>query len=83
MESGNKKHRYSYSGGIKALEESKHGRATAFKRYGKPEHYTGAPRPKDESGPQFRGDQRSDKNFNDVSEKSWLRGAGESGKPKR
>jgi hypothetical protein len=83
MEIGNRKHRYSYSGGIKALEESKHGRAQAFSRYGKPKHYEGAPQPKNESGPQFRESQRSDKSFNDVSEKSWLRGAGESGKPKR
>src|SRR5262245_6325383 len=34
MESGNRKHRYSYSSGVKAVEKSKWGHETAVQRYG-------------------------------------------------
>jgi hypothetical protein len=54
-ESGNKKHRYSYSGGVKALEESKWGRAKAFERCGKPQFFDSPPPPaSDGTKPQFK-----------------------------
>jgi hypothetical protein len=54
-ESGNSKHRRTYSAGIKALEESKHGRATAFERYGKPKYFDSAPPPAtDATKPEFK-----------------------------
>jgi hypothetical protein len=75
MEPGNRKHRYTYSNGVKALEESKHGRATAFERYGKPEHFSGAPRPKNESGPQAPENKHGAGYSNDVAN-DWRRGNG-------
>jgi hypothetical protein len=82
MESGNRKHRYTYSGGIKAVEESKHGRATAFARYGKPQYFDGAPPSKGSPFPKDSEGRPGAKNFNDVPQNSWLRGAGD-GKPRR
>jgi hypothetical protein len=78
MESGNKKHRYTYSGGVKAVEEQKYGRAKAVERYGTPQHLHGAPPPKDTHGPQF--DKQGPKYANDTS--GWLRGAGKGGEGK-
>jgi hypothetical protein len=82
MDKGNKDgHRYTYSRGIKAQETQKWGRDTAARRYGEPA--SPSMKPKDQSQPQFREDRRSDKGFNDVPTNSWLRGGGESGKPRR
>jgi hypothetical protein len=69
------KHRYSYSGGVKAQETEKWGRDVAARRYGEPQSPNMGP--KDQSQPQFPEDQPGDKSFNNVSGKSWLRGAGE------
>jgi hypothetical protein len=79
---GNKdSHKYKYGGGINAVETQKWGRDTAARRYGEPQSPN--MKPKDESFPQFRESQPSDKSFNGVSVNSWLRGGGESGKPRR
>jgi hypothetical protein len=76
---GNKDgHRYSYSGGVRAVEESKWGSNTARERYGSQKYEHGAPRPKDASYPQFKEDQPADKNFNDVA-KDWRLGFGKNG----
>jgi hypothetical protein len=69
------KHRYSYSGGVKAQETEKWGRDVAARRYGEPQSPN--MKPKDACYPQFREDQPLDKNYNDVPEKSWLRGGNE------
>jgi hypothetical protein len=69
--------------GIKVQEKSTWGLNKAVERYGKPQHLYGAPPPKDESFPQFKVEQPSDKTFNDVPQSSWLRGGGGGGKPKR
>jgi hypothetical protein len=80
MDKGNKdSHRYTYSRGIKAQETQKWGRDTAARRYGEPQ--SPSMRPKNESFPQFRESQRSDKGFNDVPN-DWRRAAGEAGKAK-
>ncbi len=73
-------HRYTYSGGVKAQEVEKWGRNKAAERYGEPRSPNMTA--KDQSRPQDPVDQPGDKSFNDVSESSWLRGGGESGKPK-
>jgi hypothetical protein len=75
MEPGKRKHRYKYTGGIKALEESKHARNIAFERYGKPKYFDGAPSPKDETLPQFESDKRGPGYANET--KGWVRAAGE------
>jgi hypothetical protein len=74
---GNKDgHRYSYSGGVKAVEESKWGSNKAVERYGalrQPDM-----RPKDASGPQRLGDSNNlqgPKYHNDTS--GCVRAAGE------
>lgn len=72
------KHRYGVSG-FDAPETEKWGRETARARYGSIKYQDGAPAPKDQSQPQFRNDQAADKSYNDVSEKSWLRGGGKGG----
>jgi hypothetical protein len=75
-------HRRSMSG-MKVEETEKWGRDTAYQRYGKPEHFHGAPNPPDKSRPQDPVD-KHDKNYdNDVPVSSWLRGGNESGKPRR
>jgi hypothetical protein len=74
-------HRYTYSSGVKAQEVEKWGRDTAARRYGEPRSPN--MKPKDMSQPQDPVDQAGDKTYNDVSKSSWLRGGGESGKPKR
>jgi hypothetical protein len=77
---GNKdQHRYSYSGGVKAVEESKWGSNKAGERYGalrQPDM-----RPKDASGPQRLGDPNNlqgAKYHNDVAN-DWRRGFGKNG----
>jgi len=78
------KHRYSYSGGVKAVEESKHGREMARERYGALKYENSAPaRPKDATVPQFPEDKQASNYRNEVPTDSWLRGGGESaeGKP--
>jgi hypothetical protein len=77
------KHRDSYSGGIKAVEEQKWGRETARSRYGSLKFEDGAPPPADKCYPQAPEDKPADKTYNDVNPRSWLRGGGESaeGKP--
>jgi hypothetical protein len=54
------------------------GVATADRRYGRLSQTD--MKPKDQSQPQFKNDQPSDKTFNDISEKFWLRGGGKGGK---
>jgi hypothetical protein len=69
--------------GIRVQEASTWGVNKAVERYGRSKYLDGAAPPKDQSQPQFKEDQPSDKSFNDVPVNSWLRGSGESGKPKR
>jgi hypothetical protein len=65
---GNKdSHRYTYSGGVKAVESEKWGRTTARERYGSPQHFHGAPPPKDQSGPQDPGSKHGPNYNNDTS----------------
>jgi hypothetical protein len=75
---GNKDaHRYTYSGGVKAVETEKWGRDTARERYGtlkQPDM-----KPKDQSRPQFKQDQRA--YSGEIPVNSWLRGGGEKGWP--
>lgn len=66
-------HRQTYSGGIKAVEESKWGRATAAERYGKPQSPN--MRPKDMSFPQAKEDQRGP-DWADDTANDWRRGNG-------
>src|SRR5262249_998769 len=81
------KHRYSYSGSVKAQEEQKWGRAKAEERYGPLKYRDGAPRPEDRHAPQRLGDPNNlqGKNYsNIVPENFWLRGGGKNaaeGKP--
>ena len=84
-ESGNAKHRYRYSSGIKAVETEKHGRTTARQRYGPLKYADGAPPPKDLSAPQKLGDPQTNLRgpSNDVKENSWLRGGGKGGESYR
>jgi hypothetical protein len=70
-------HRYTYSGGIKAVEEQKWGRQTAYSRYGVPEFLDGAPQPPDNAGPRAREYAQGRGYHNDVPSDSWLRAAGE------
>jgi hypothetical protein len=75
-------HRRSMSG-IRVQEESKWGADTARERYGQPQHFHGAPPPSDKlQKPQAREDQHGPK-YDNNTPNNWLRGAGESGKPKR
>lgn len=72
VDKGNKDgHRYSYSG-MKVVEEQKWGRDKAAQRYGEPQSPN--MKPADASRPQFKEDQRGDKNY-DVA-KDWRRGYG-------
>src|SRR5262245_52164127 len=57
MESGNRKHRYSYCGMKGVVEESKHGAQVARERYGKPT--ASIPKPEDRSEPQRLGDKNN------------------------
>jgi hypothetical protein len=81
VEKGNvDKHRYSYSGGVKAVETEKWGFNKARDRYGEPKYFRGAPSPKDTSRPQDPVDKQGP--GNDVPENSWLRGGGKGGEGK-
>jgi len=76
---------YSYSSGIRAVEEQKWGRETARSRYGSLQYENGAPQPKDQSHPQRLGDSNNLQGpgySNDVPEDSWLRGGGKGGEGK-
>jgi len=81
------KHRYSYSGGVKAVEEQKWGRDTVRERYGALKNEDGAPPPEDRHAPQRLGDSNNLQGpsyQNIVPSDSWLRGGGErqaEGKP--
>ena len=77
-----KRHRTSLSG-IKVQSESAWGLNKDVERYGRSQHLHGAPQPKGEPFPKDPEGRPGAKNFNDVPENSWLRGGGESGKPKR
>jgi hypothetical protein len=80
-ESGNAKHRKSYSSGVKAVERSKWGHNTARERYGSLKFENGAPPPKDQSGPQRLGDPNNLQGpgyHNDVAS-DWRRGFGKNG----
>ena len=75
------KHRTSYSGGVKAVEESKWGRNTAVRRYGEIQSPDMKP-PDGACYPQKLGDKNNlqDKGYsNEVPENSWLRGGGKAG----
>jgi hypothetical protein len=73
-------HRRTYSGGIKAVEESKHGREMARERYGplKQPDTTAADRSRPQAPENKQGDGYMNRHRQD-----WIRGAGESaeGKP--
>jgi hypothetical protein len=72
------KYRNSYSGGVRALNESRWGQATAERRYGPLQYRDGAPAPKDQSGPQRLGDPNNlqgPKYHNNTS--GWVRAEGE------
>jgi hypothetical protein len=75
MESGNQKHRYTYSRGVKAVEESKWGAAKAVERYGslpnpdmRPVDKHGPEAPIYKHGPRYENSTPDD----------WRRGAGKS-----
>jgi hypothetical protein len=79
MDKGNtNKHRYSYSGNVKAVEESKWGHDTAARRYGEPRSPN--MKAKDMSQPQDPIDKRGPGWANDVAN-DWRRGAGGDGRP--
>jgi hypothetical protein len=75
------KHRYSYSGGVKAQEEQKWGRAKAEERYGPLKYRDGAPRPEDRSEPQRLGDSNNLRgpDWKDDHPNDWVRGFGKNG----
>jgi hypothetical protein len=75
------KHRQSYSGGVKAVEEQKWGRDTARERYG--EARSPSMKATDATKPQSPEDKHSPNYRNEVPTSRWLRGGGESaeGKP--
>jgi hypothetical protein len=77
---GNKDgHRYSYSGGVRAVEKSKWGHNTARERYGSPKYEHGAPPPKDVSGPQRLGDPNNlqGPGYHNDHPNDWVRAANE------
>jgi hypothetical protein len=74
---GNKdSHRYTYSGGIKAQETEKWGSNKARERYGSPQHFHGAPPPKDTHGPQKLGDADNlqGPGYRNDHREDWIRG---------
>ena len=80
MEPGNKKHRYTYSGGVKAVEQEKWGRDAAIRRYGTPQ--TGeVDNVKDRSAPQFKDTDGRGPDWKDDHVNDWVRGRGEDGRP--
>src|SRR5262245_19146020 len=73
------KHRYTYSGGIKATEEQKWGRAKAEERYGPLQFRDGAPRPPDRSEPRFKQTDGRGPDWRDNTAKDWRVGFGKGG----
>src|SRR5262249_46089412 len=82
MESGNSKHRMSYSGGVKAQEEQKWGRAKAEERYGPLK--TPDMRAPDRSKVEACGDAWNagvpGKGWQDDHPQDWVRGFGKNGR---
>jgi hypothetical protein len=70
------KHRYTYSSGIKAVEEQKWGRSKAYERYGEPDYLHGAPQPPDNSRVQSKEFAQGPGYHNDTPN-DWRRAAGE------
>jgi|SRR6516164_5789086 len=69
-------HRDSYSGGVKAVEREKWGRAKAEERYGPLQFRDGAPPPSDQpQKPQARENQHGP-NYDNDSPNTWVRGFG-------
>jgi len=75
------KHRYSYSGGVRAAEEQKWGRATARERYGALKYENGAPPREDRHAPQRLGDRNNlqGPNYMNRTPDDWRRGFGKNG----
>jgi len=69
------KHRYQYSAGIKAVEESKHGAEMAQKRYGAIK--TPDMKAEDRSEPQRLGDRNNLRGPVNDHRDDWVRGRGE------
>jgi len=80
------KHRYTYSKGVKAVEESKWGASKARERYGQLDYDNASPPPpKDTTAPQRLGDPtnlRAPDYDPNPSVNSWLRGGGKGGEGK-
>jgi len=74
-------HRYSYSGGLKALESEKWGRNKARDLYGALKYENGAPQPKDQHAPQRLGDSSNLQapGYDNNHAKDWVRGFGKNG----
>jgi hypothetical protein len=65
--------------GRKVVEQSKWGNAKAYERYGSPQHFHGAPQPRDMSQPQDPVDKPDPKwNFGDAKQ-DWRGGFGKGG----
>jgi len=77
------KHRYTYSKGVKAVEESKWGASKARERYGQLDYDNASPpKPKDASAPQKLGDPtnlRARDYDPNVPDNSWIKGGGKGG----
>jgi hypothetical protein len=70
-------HRYHYTDDVKAVEQGKHGRDMARKRYGAVEFENGAPQPEDHSRVQSREFAQGKAYANDVPADDWKRAPGE------
>ena len=75
------KHRTTYSGGIKAVEEQKWGRDKAEERYGPLKYRDGAPPPEIQNKPQRLGDPNNlqGPGYDNIHAKDWVRGFGKGG----
>jgi len=75
------KHRTTYSGGVKAVEEQKWGRAKAEERYGPLKYRDGAPPPEIQNKPQRLGDPNNLQapGYDNNHRKDWVRGFGKNG----
>ena len=69
------KHRRTYSNGIKAMETEKWGANKAVERYGTLKVPQGMNNPPHDCYPQFRQDQRPNRDYD--APNNWVRGAGE------
>jgi len=72
------KHRYSYSGGVRAAEVGKWGREIARARYGALKYENGAPPPEDRHAPQHP-ENKHGPNYMNRTPDDWRRGYGKSG----